>query len=641
MRRRLLICGLAIATGVAAVGFSTARSAPHAPKGSASALGVSIANAGQFPHRALIVSAPASSRLTAATLHVEENGSPVRDLSVTPVATASQGDFGVILAIDTSESMTGSPLRHAMAAARALAAERTSHGELGVIEFGHSVTTVLPLTSDAAAISAGLAHTPKTSFGTPMYSAALEGIRELHRHNIAAGTVIIVSDGGEYGTDVTRQAVASAAAADHVRVDTVGVKDALFAPTFLSALARATGGGYTASDAAGLRQVLTNIESQLTNRYVVRYDSSQAPGQGIQLTVWATGMPGAWRGVYRSPLLASGSPGASGTQPAASRSFWASTPALVVVSLAGALLLVGGLLVHVVPRAREHDLRHRIGQFTRTGSTAPPADTAGGEVGASHRADTWLAQFAWWPRFKQELSVAAIERSPLQVLSLTAVATLIVAMLFAVLAGTPLVILPLLLIGPVILRVAVRARAARQRRAFAEQLPGHLDEMGSAIRAGHSVAASIASVAADATDPARRELTDAVTDERMGVPLDAALRPIARRMRSADIDQLALVAMLNQRTGGNMAEVLDLIAAGARERADLQRELRALTAQARMSRWIVSGLPPTLLLALWVVDPSYLRPLFHTTAGVLALCVATVLVMLGSFAMRLLVPMED
>jgi tight adherence protein B len=213
--------------------------------------------------------------------------------------------------------------------------------------------------------------------------------------------------------------------------------------------------------------------------------------------------------------------------------------------------------------------------------------------------------------------------------------------LFSAVAGTPLVSLPLLLVGPLVLRVIVRARANRQRRAFAEQLPGHLDEIGSAIRAGHSVAASIASVAADATDPTRRELTAAVADERLGVPLDAALRPIARRMRSADIDQLALVAMLNERTGGNMAEVLDLIAAGARERADLKRELRALTAQARMSRWIVSGLPPALLLALWAIAPSYLRPLFHTVAGVLALCVATVLVMLGSFVMRLLVPMED
>ena len=102
------------------------------------------------------------------------------------------------------------------------------------------------------------------------------------------------------------------------------------------------------------------------------------------------------------------------------------------------------------------------------------------------------------------------------------------------------------------------------------------------MRAGHSVAAAIASMVKDAVNPTRRELERAVADERLGVPLDTALHPIARRMRCADIEQLALVATLNQRTGGNMAEVLDLIASSARERLDLRRDLRALTAQARI-----------------------------------------------------------
>jgi tight adherence protein B len=131
-----------------------------------------------------------------------------------------------------------------------------------------------------------------------------------------------------------------------------------------------------------------------------------------------------------------------------------------------------------------------------------------------------------------------------------------------------------------------------------------------------------------------------VADERLGVPLDEALRPVARRMKSSDVDQLALVATLNQRTGGNMAQVLDLIAAGARERLDLRRELRALTAQAKLSRWIVTMLPPAVLVLLYVIRPSYLWPLFHTTGGIIALGLGTGLVVLGSYVMRILVPSE-
>jgi tight adherence protein B len=160
------------------------------------------------------------------------------------------------------------------------------------------------------------------------------------------------------------------------------------------------------------------------------------------------------------------------------------------------------------------------------------------------------------------------------------------------------------------------------------------------MRAGHSVVAAIGSMADQAVDPTRREFQGALIDEQLGLPLDAALRPIARRMACPDIQQLALVATLNQRAGGNMAEVLELIAEGARERADLRREIRTLTSQARMSRWIVTGLPVAVLGLLLLIRPAYLSPLVHTTAGIVVLCVATGMVLLGSFVMRLLVPQE-
>jgi tight adherence protein B len=227
------------------------------------------------------------------------------------------------------------------------------------------------------------------------------------------------------------------------------------------------------------------------------------------------------------------------------------------------------------------------------------------------------------------------------VVLLTAFGTLTTATLLSVLVGSPLVAVPAFVIGPAAVSGIVRVRAGRQRRLFADQLPGHLEAVGSAMRAGHSVFGSIAAMADDATDPTRREFQRAVADERLGGPADAALRPIARRMRSSDVEQLALVAALNQRTGGNMAEVLDVIAAGARERADLRRELRALTAQARLSRVIVTALPVGLLALLTAINPSYVSPLFTTTGGVIVLCIATGLVTGGWFVMRLMVPSEE
>ena len=225
--------------GVAAAAVATMLVAPAAGATSVSA---SFGNAGRFPARALVASAPAGHPLTARTVHVQENGAAASGVSVTPISTANQGDFGVILVVDTSQSMKGEPLRQAMVAARTLAAERTGNQELGVIEFNQSSSVVLPLTSDATKIGAALAQEPKLGRGTRIYDATLQAMQQLHSAGVAAGTVVVLSDGADVGSRATQQAVAAAAAADHVRVYTVGVKDRSFAPRTLTSLARATGG---------------------------------------------------------------------------------------------------------------------------------------------------------------------------------------------------------------------------------------------------------------------------------------------------------------------------------------------------------------------------------------------------------------
>ena len=94
------------------------------------------------------------------------------------------------------------------------------------------------------------------------------------------------------------------------------------------------------------------------------------------------------------------------------------------------------------------------------------------------------------------------------------------------------------------------------------------------------------------------------------------------------------MAALHHRTGGNMAEVLERVADSVRERAELRRELQALTAQARLSRYVVTALPPVVIALVALINPGYARPLFHTPAGVVLVFVASGLVISGSFVMR-------
>ena len=609
-----------------------------APAASGTPLNVSFGNAGRFPLRALLVSAPANNPVTAAAVHVTENGDRVEGLSVTPLATANQGDFGVVLVIDTSQSMAGSPIRQAMLAAQTLAARRSGRQELGVIEFNGTPSSVLPLTSNGAAIKAALSQTPVLAFGTHIYDATLLAIRQLHNSGVTAGSVIVLSDGADVGSTVGQQTVAAAAAVDHVRVYTVGVDDRYFAPGTLKALAGVSHGTYTSSSITGLGRVFSKIESQLRNRYLLRYRSAQGGGHRIDVRLWVDGVPGTWAGRYSSPARPPLPARGQAPPPSAKNPFWASSLAAVLVAFGCALLLVAGMLVYLVPLARKRGLRRRIGEFTRAEQIESPDDMPGALV---QRVDRWMQRFGRWPAFKEEVEVAAIERPAAEILLAVILGSLTLAVLAALLSGTPLISLPLLVIGPASMSAIVRHRADKQRRLFGDQLAGHLEEIGSAMRAGHSVVAAVSVMADDAVEPTRREFQRAVADERLGVPLDQALRPIARRMKCRDIDQLALVAGLNQRTGANMATVLDLIAEGVRERAEMRRELDALTAQARLSRWIVSGLPFAILALLTVIRPGYVAPLYHTTGGAIVLLIALALVISGSVVMRIIVAPQE
>jgi tight adherence protein B len=626
----LLAAAIATVAGTAFITPGAAQAVSNAPQ-----LRVTFANGGRFPARALLLSTSGYHTLTPAKVHVQENGRPISGLSLTPLSTPNSGDFGVILLIDTSRSMAGRPLRQAIMAARRLAAERTGAQELGVITFNASVHVLVPLTSNSSSIDAALARTPQSAVGSHIYDATLEAIHQLQKSGVAAATVIVLSDGAEFGSRATQQAVAAASSAHHVRVYTVGVQDRSFKPAALRSLARAASGSYIASHASGLRRVFLGIESQLTSRYLVRYRSLQGLGQRIEVKAWVDGIPGSWIGRYSSPSLPTPvHPSAVATAPhPASASFWTSALALVAITLACALLLVGGVLVYLVPHVRQRVLRRRVGEFVGGERVVAPRQSLGLATLAAP-VDRWLSGLARWQSFKEQVDIAGIERSPAELLALTAIATLAVAVILSVLLSAPLLSVPVCLLGPVVLIASVRWRVDRRRRLFADQLAGHLEEIGGAVRAGHAVTAAIAAMAEHAVEPSRTEFLRAVADERIGVPIDTALEPIARRMDCTDVEQLAFVASLTQHTGGNMAEVLDLMAAGVRERAELRRELDALTAQGRLSRWIVSALPPGLLVVVTLINPTYVSPLYHTATGIIVLCIAAAMVVGGSLVMR-------
>jgi tight adherence protein B len=212
-------------------------------------------------------------------------------------------------------------------------------------------------------------------------------------------------------------------------------------------------------------------------------------------------------------------------------------------------------------------------------------------------------------------------------------------MIPVLLVGQPLLAV-LGLFGPVIAVMWINSRAEQSRAKFAEQLPINLEVLASALRAGHSLPGALKVVVEDAAEPSRSEFRRIVNDEQAGVPMEEAFERTVQRMQNTDLRQIAIVSRIQRESGGNTAEVLDRVTENIRARFELRRLVKTLTAQGRMSRWVVTLLPVCLLLVLSLINPTYLSPLFHTTVGLVFFIGAVMMVIAGSMIIKKIVKID-
>ena len=593
----------------------------------AAGTGVQITPTGKaaWPDRELVVALPSGQRVESSRFTVLENGKQVLGARVAP-ASALAG--GVALVIDASNSMRGAPIRGAMYAARAFAARRNVNQRIALVTFNTSNRLALPFTGSQSKIDAALAETPRLAFGTHIYDAIATAVAQIQAAGLQTGVIVILSDGGDTGSTLSLEQAANLANKAHIRVYSVGLRGATFRPGSLQGLAAATGGSFSeARNTAELAQIYDQLGLKLANQYVVTYKSLLDPGTKARVSVSVAGIGNA-KTAYTAPAAKT----ERVTQPLQNR-VWRSWVAFLVVAL-----LVGGLIgmgLFLAVRPTGSTVRARLSDFV---STTRPAAQEEREPLASRvfeGTEQSLEKTRWWQSFTEGLELANIKIPPVQLLAGTLILTLLVMWVLGTFVAGILALLGLAV--PFLVRAFVLNRIDRTRRAFAEQLPDNLDVVASGLRAGHSIVGGMSLVVNDAAEPSRSEFQRVIADEQLGIPLEDSLSTVARRMNSRDVEQVALVSSLQRQTGGNSAEVLDRVVENIRERQALRRLIRTLTAQGRMSRWIVSFLPVALLLLISAINPSYMKPLFTHTSGHVILVVGAVMIVAGSLVIKRIV----
>jgi tight adherence protein B len=585
-----------------------------------------------FPDRAFLIGLPAGKQLSSSDVVVHENGQLVDNPSLVPAGAASE-ELGTLLVVDTSNSMRGTPLHDALDAVRGFASEFSSSNErIGLLTFNSSWRLVQK-PSAAADLSNSLSEVGTTKQGTHIYDALAAALDVIRASKLVAGSIVLLSDGADTGSTTSATQLTTRARNMRVRIFTVGLHSGAFSAAPLARLARATGGTFAeATSSAALASIFGVVGHRLASEYLLRYRSQASPGSPVVVAVQIHGAGFATID-YTPPKIANVPP----FHRSVFERFWASPASLAVISLL--IALFAGIGVAGLAHRPSSTLQRRISEFATLRSRArdPEDDKAlpsARLLGATERS---LARTEWWTRFREELVLANISISAEQVLGLAIVGTLLAGLLLYLAAP----IFALFSLGVPALVLAYCRRALRKVRwEFEAQLPDNLQVLASALRAGHSFIGALSVVAADSVEPSKREFTRIVADEQLGVPLEDSLREVARRMDNSDLEQVALVAELQRRSGGNMAEVLDRVVETVRGRFDLRRMVRTLTAQGRLARWILTILPIFLAGIISLLDPSYMRPLFASGGGQAALAVAGFMVIMGSLAIKRIVEIK-
>jgi tight adherence protein B len=331
--------------------------------------------------------------------------------------------------------------------------------------------------------------------------------------------------------------------------------------------------------------------------------------------------------------------------------FWTSSAAQILLAVLVGLVafLLAWFLLGNAARAkkdREVEARMRavISPTTQPVATGATQSQATGTGWIPENVTAFGKRFAesrgFSDRLDAELEAAGVSLRSGEFVVISVVSALVFGVLGAAILHNAFLALIVAAFGgafpTILLRGALSKRADRLR----EQLPDVLTIMAASLRAGHSFLQSLDTVAKEIAQPAAAEFQRVVAEIRLGRPAENALEALAERVGSADFKWAVLAVNIQREVGGNLAEILDTVADTLRERAMLRRQVKVLTAEGRLSAWVLALLPVAIGLYMAAVNPSYIGLLVTTTIGWVMLGTAIVLMVLGILWMRKIVNID-
>jgi tight adherence protein B len=587
---------------------------------------------GGYPELRVTVVAPRGSTVPG----LREGSAPVTGIEAYNLGRAKS----IALVIDNSQSMSGRPLRDAVAAARTFVAAKGAPDRIEVVAFGHRALALTRFSNSSDDADAALrALRPDKTAGTALWDAVALASRKLAAEDQPGHVIILLTDGADVSSTTSFRKAVKAAQHAGASVYAVGISGPDYTPDPLRDVAAQTGGSYhEASSTKQLASIYGSIGDSLSRTWELRYPTAARPGDSFTLTASVAG-----HGSGKAPVSLSGLGGAAAAATPSNilpRSAWASPVMPVFIALAVGFLI---LLACGFVFAARHGLWIRSRLEPHLGQTKLVRKTRRKREAVSlfHRLVTTTERtFANVRQFRSVQRM--IERADLplrasELLYICVGSAVLLGFFGAVAVPSSIGAFVLMAVGAAVPIGYVKFKAGMRIKSFDNQLPDLLITIAASLKAGHSFRHAIQAVVDEGAQPTAKEFARVLSETQLGRPMDQALSDMAERVGSKNLTFVINAVTIQRQVGGSLAGLFDMVAETVRQRQQFARKVRGLTAMGRMSAYVLVGLPFFIAFAVTIMNPGYMSPLYHTSKGHMLLAVSLVMMTIGSAILKKMV----
>jgi tight adherence protein B len=589
-------------------------------------------------------------------VEITANGEPVSDLEVVPLRDSAV-PTGVVLTIDASGSMEGAPLDAAKAAAQAFVSQMRPSDRIALVSFADEVQVLSGFTNNVEELNTRIESIEAN--GETAFNDAV--IRSVELFDAASArdllpNIIVLTDGEDTVSTASLEEAVSAIGGSDARVFGVALDSEDFNPDPVAQIAAAGDGLFLSTpDPEQLSALYEEIGREISNTLVARFVSPISTPGDVDFSVSYQNLTAsdtfAVSGFAVTTTTAAGTTTTTTLGPVEGFTIENNAPldlsTLILVSAAGVGLTIFLFLIILFGREDEEDsgrFAKRLQAYGRRGSAS--GDEKKGLLERlpllnrfTEAAEEEVKRRGLLSGISSTLEQANIPMTPgeaiLAMIALSAVGGVFLAIFNGLLVGV---------IGFGVLLLlfyfAINFAGSREKKKFEQQLPDTLTLLSTSLRAGYSLLQATEAVASEAQNPTAREFGRAISEARLGMSVTDTLRGIVDRTQSEDFEWAVMAIDIQREVGGNLAEVLQTVADTMRARNRLKGEIRALTAEGRISAFVLGSLPFALFGFLWFSNRDYLLPLIESTFGIIAIGVGIILMGAGVFWLKKIVDIE-